>query len=283
MRVEFKTDARNERSRAALAALPAQFEGIFRRHMVVPGGVRDSAYYSVVDDEWPRVRANLQRRLRRDRGRIRLDRRRAAGIQSADEPTASEGGIEGRSAMATTDRIEYRTCPLCEATCGLALTLRGDEVLAVRGDDDDVFSRGFICPKGTALKALHEDPDRVRRPLRRACGRPLRAGRLGRGVRRDRPAARARSSREHGTRRGRRVPRQSERAQPRRAALSAGVLLQALGTRNVFSASTGRPDAEAGVGGAHVRRRRSAFPCPTSTAPTTCSCSAPTRSRPTAA
>jgi RimJ/RimL family protein N-acetyltransferase len=64
MRVEFKTDARNERSRAALAALPAQFEGVFRRHMVMPGvGKRDSAYYSVIDEEWPGVRANLGRRL----------------------------------------------------------------------------------------------------------------------------------------------------------------------------------------------------------------------------
>ena len=64
MRVEFKTDARNVRSRAALAALPAQFEGILRRHMLMPGvGVRDSAYYSVIDDDWPAVRANLQRRL----------------------------------------------------------------------------------------------------------------------------------------------------------------------------------------------------------------------------
>ena len=66
VRVEFKTDARNERSRAALAALPAQFEGILRKHMTVPDiGVRDSAYYSVIDDEWPDVRANLQRRLAR--------------------------------------------------------------------------------------------------------------------------------------------------------------------------------------------------------------------------
>jgi RimJ/RimL family protein N-acetyltransferase len=64
MRVELKTDARNERSRAAMAALPAQFEGIFRKHMLMPGvGVRDSAYYSVIDDDWPEVRANLQRRL----------------------------------------------------------------------------------------------------------------------------------------------------------------------------------------------------------------------------
>jgi RimJ/RimL family protein N-acetyltransferase len=64
IRVEFKTDARNERSRAALEALPARFEGIFRKHMLVRGGeLRDSAYYSVVDDDWPAVRANLERRL----------------------------------------------------------------------------------------------------------------------------------------------------------------------------------------------------------------------------
>ena len=64
VRVEFKTDARNERSRAALAALPARFEGIFRKHMIVRGDrYRDSAYYSILDEEWPEVRANLRRRL----------------------------------------------------------------------------------------------------------------------------------------------------------------------------------------------------------------------------
>lgn len=66
IRVELKTDARNERSRGAMAALPAQFEGILRKHMIVPTvGVRDSAYYSVTDDEWPAVRDNLRRRLAR--------------------------------------------------------------------------------------------------------------------------------------------------------------------------------------------------------------------------
>jgi RimJ/RimL family protein N-acetyltransferase len=66
VRVESKTDARNERSRAALAALPAKFEGIMRNHMIVPDvGQRDSAYYSVIDSEWPAVRANLERRLAR--------------------------------------------------------------------------------------------------------------------------------------------------------------------------------------------------------------------------
>jgi RimJ/RimL family protein N-acetyltransferase len=66
MRVEFKTDARNERSRAALEALPAHFEGIFRKHMLVRDGeLRDSAYYAITDDDWPAVRANLEARLER--------------------------------------------------------------------------------------------------------------------------------------------------------------------------------------------------------------------------
>jgi anaerobic selenocysteine-containing dehydrogenase len=62
-------------------------------------------------------------------------------------------------------RTAYRTCPFCEATCGLAVTLDGDRVTQVRGDGDDVFSRGFLCPKGVGLQALHEDPDRLRAPL----------------------------------------------------------------------------------------------------------------------
>jgi N-acetyltransferase len=63
-RVEFKTDARNERARAALAALPAGFEGIHCKHMLVRGGERrDSAWYAVIDDEWSEVKAVLERRI----------------------------------------------------------------------------------------------------------------------------------------------------------------------------------------------------------------------------
>jgi N-acetyltransferase len=70
IRVEFKTDARNERSRRALEALPARFEGIFAKHMLVQGGqVRDSAWYSITDDQWPAVHSNLRRRL----GRVTTD------------------------------------------------------------------------------------------------------------------------------------------------------------------------------------------------------------------
>jgi N-acetyltransferase len=66
VRVELKTDSRNERSRNAMSRLPAQFEGIMRKHMIVPGvGQRDSAYFSVIDDEWPAVRASLRERLDR--------------------------------------------------------------------------------------------------------------------------------------------------------------------------------------------------------------------------
>lgn len=64
-----------------------------------------------------------------------------------------------------TERTAYRICPLCEACCGLELKIRDDQVISIRGDDADVFSRGYICPKGVALKDLHEDPDRLRQPL----------------------------------------------------------------------------------------------------------------------
>jgi len=63
----------------------------------------------------------------------------------------------------------YATCPLCEATCGLEIELNGG-VQKIRGDREDVFSHGFICPKGGSLKALHEDPDRLRAPLVRRDG-----------------------------------------------------------------------------------------------------------------
>jgi RimJ/RimL family protein N-acetyltransferase len=65
-RVEFKTDALNERSRAALLAIGARFEGVFRKHMIMADGrERDSAYYSILDDEWPEVRDALRERLER--------------------------------------------------------------------------------------------------------------------------------------------------------------------------------------------------------------------------
>jgi N-acetyltransferase len=63
MRVEFKTDARNLRVRGALLGVGASFEGIARKHMVLPDSIRDSAWYAVVDDDWPRVKAMLERKI----------------------------------------------------------------------------------------------------------------------------------------------------------------------------------------------------------------------------
>jgi anaerobic selenocysteine-containing dehydrogenase len=80
--------------------------------------------------------------------------------------------------MSTDTRIAYRTCPLCEATCGLEIALHRSDgegsperVGRIRGDRDDVFSHGFICPKGSTLRQLHEDPDWLRRPLVKRAGR----------------------------------------------------------------------------------------------------------------
>jgi anaerobic selenocysteine-containing dehydrogenase len=59
----------------------------------------------------------------------------------------------------------YRSCTLCEATCGVAIEVEGDRVVDIRGDEQDPFSRGYICPKAAALADLHTDPDRLRHPM----------------------------------------------------------------------------------------------------------------------
>ncbi|MDD5028551.1 MAG: molybdopterin-dependent oxidoreductase, partial [Rhodoferax sp.] len=69
----------------------------------------------------------------------------------------------------------YRICPLCEACCGLQITLRDGVVASIRGDANDPFSQGYVCPKAVALKDLHEDPDRLRTPLIKRNGRHVAA------------------------------------------------------------------------------------------------------------
>lgn len=68
MRVEFKTDARNLRVRGALLGVGASFDGIFRKHMILPDSIRDSAWYSVLDEDWPQVKAMLEEKIRRHAG-----------------------------------------------------------------------------------------------------------------------------------------------------------------------------------------------------------------------
>ena len=67
--------------------------------------------------------------------------------------------------MTDTTTLHHRICPLCEACCGLEIKVRNQQVISIRGHEADVFSAGYICPKGVALKDLHEDPDRLRTPL----------------------------------------------------------------------------------------------------------------------
>ena len=67
-------------------------------------------------------------------------------------------------------RTVYRACNLCEAICGLAIEVDGPRILSIRGDNDDPFSHGHLCPKAVALKDVHEDPDRLKHPMQRVDG-----------------------------------------------------------------------------------------------------------------
>lgn len=129
------------------------------------------------------------------------------------------------------------TCPLCEATCGLLVQIDDDDgsVVDIRGDRDDVLSQGFICPKGVAVKSLHQDPDRLRTPMVR-WGGTLREATWGEAY--EEIASR--------------LPVLRERHGPDCIALYSGVaadhalgpllytpaLISALGSRNIFSASS---------------------------------------------
>ena len=64
-------------------------------------------------------------------------------------------------------QIHYRACNLCEASCGLEISVESNRITGIRGDDADPISKGYICPKGVAWQDLHSDPDRLRQPLRR--------------------------------------------------------------------------------------------------------------------
>ena len=132
-------------------------------------------------------------------------------------------------------RSALRICPFCEATCGLTLTISDGRVTGARGDRDDVFSKGFICPKGASFAELDNDPDRLTRPLVRRNGTLVEASwdeayavvdeRLGAVIR------------EHGgTSVG--VYLGNPNAHTVAGSLYAPLIIRALGTHQVYSAST---------------------------------------------
>jgi anaerobic selenocysteine-containing dehydrogenase len=132
--------------------------------------------------------------------------------------------------------VAFSTCPLCEATCGLRITVADGAVTGIRGDADDVLSHGFVCPKGASLRELHDDPDRVRTPLLREPGggfRPASWNEAFAEIDRRLPAIQA----EHG-----RDAVAAYIGNPSAHNLSSliygRVVLKALQTRNLFSAST---------------------------------------------
>jgi anaerobic selenocysteine-containing dehydrogenase len=132
--------------------------------------------------------------------------------------------------------VAFSTCPLCEATCGLQITVEGGAVTGIRGDADDVFSHGFVCPKGASLRELQDDPDRLRTPLIREPDggfRPASWDEAFAEIDRRLPAIQA----EHG-----RDAVAAYIGNPSAHNLSSlvygRVVLKALQTRNLFSAST---------------------------------------------
>jgi anaerobic selenocysteine-containing dehydrogenase len=132
-------------------------------------------------------------------------------------------------------RTALRICPLCEATCGLALTIDGTTVTAARGDRDDVFSRGFVCPKGAAFAAVDSDPDRLRTPLVRKDGE-LREATWEEAF--DAVAAGVRPVVERYGPHAVGVVLGNPNVHTVAGALYPNVLLGALGTRSLFTAST---------------------------------------------
>jgi hypothetical protein len=91
----------------------------------------------------------------------------------------------------TDARVTYRACHLCEALCGLEIRTEGERIVSIKGDKDDPFSRGHICPKAVALQDIHTDPDRLRHPVQRV-GQRVEADRLGRRLHAGRRALRRR-------------------------------------------------------------------------------------------
>ncbi|MEV1092583.1 molybdopterin-dependent oxidoreductase [Streptomyces microflavus] len=138
--------------------------------------------------------------------------------------------------MSHDSRTAPRICPLCEATCGLTLTIEGTTVTGARGDRDDIFSRGFICPKGASFGGLDGDPDRLRVPLVRGEGGELREATWAEAF--DRIADRIPALAEAHGPQAVGVVLGNPNVHTMAGSLYPPLLLAALRTRNVFTAST---------------------------------------------
>ena len=134
-------------------------------------------------------------------------------------------------------RTVFRTCTLCEAMCGLSFEVDGDRIVSVGPDHDDVFSHGYICPKGTAIADVHDDPDRLRIAGAPHAARAISSRSPGTTPSRSLAQRLTDIRAQHGGRCDRCLYRQPDRPQPRRAG-PAQRLDPALGTRNCTSAGS---------------------------------------------
>src|SRR4051794_41069303 len=132
--------------------------------------------------------------------------------------------------------VAHRTCPFCEATCGLEVEHSDGRVTKVRGDAQDVFSKGFLCPKGVSLMELHDDPDRLRTPMIRQDDGSFRPASWEEAL--SLVAERLPAVLEAGGRDACAVYLGNPSAHSLAATLYGRVLLKAIGTKNIFSAST---------------------------------------------
>jgi anaerobic selenocysteine-containing dehydrogenase len=132
--------------------------------------------------------------------------------------------------------VAHRTCPFCEATCGLELEIAEGRVTKVRGDADDVFSKGFLCPKGVSLMELHDDPDRLRTPMIRTSDGSFRPASWTEAL--ELVAARLPPLLEAHGRDACAVYLGNPAAHGLSALLYGRPLIKAIGTKNIYSAST---------------------------------------------
>src|SRR5947199_10044343 len=102
--------------------------------------------------------------------RHRWEKVACRNVQAHRLDSREDAGTVSHYPSRMTAELKFRTCNLCEAMCGLVMTLDEGRITDVRADRDDVFSRGHICPKGPAMREVYDDPDRLRRPRRRKRG-----------------------------------------------------------------------------------------------------------------
>jgi anaerobic selenocysteine-containing dehydrogenase/NADPH-dependent glutamate synthase beta subunit-like oxidoreductase/NAD-dependent dihydropyrimidine dehydrogenase PreA subunit len=166
---------------------------------------------------------------------LRIIRSRRAQAVETPVPAVAQSTTNETALAAAEVKTHFRTCTLCESMCGIRVDYRGEQIIAIGGDPDDPHSRGHICPKGYALQDLHNDPERLRTPLKRVGGQWL-------------PIAWDDALEEVASRL---LEVQASHGKDALAAywgnpiahnlgilLSMGRFRQALGTRNLFSAST---------------------------------------------